>query len=208
MKVPNKCLKQQETAKKKINRKLIFCFIVIIKQHFNFTHIFMWVRKLEPDSFTETKNWSGKNEIIETSARLHPLWSQNKRLHTPWTKDHMHTRQNKWIQTELAFTLAKNAIRSNPYEIILLQTTRKENNWKTEETLARIVVTLAMERIKGSNPWCLWWWWIIINFDGRNNLIVKKILLKNRWHIMFMWGNRYNTDTLCCEKIAYGLYFI
>jgi len=21
------------------------------------------------------------------------------------------------------------------------------------------VVTLETERIKGSNPWCLWWWW-------------------------------------------------
>ena len=42
---------------------------------------------------------------------------------------------------------------------ILLQTTRKENNWKTEETLGRAVVTLETERIKGSNPWCLWRWW-------------------------------------------------
>jgi hypothetical protein len=40
----------------------------------------------------------------------------------------------------------------NPFEIILLQTTRKENNWKTEETLARALVTLEMEQIKGSNP--------------------------------------------------------
>ena len=30
----------------------------------------------------------------------------------------------------------------NPVEIIPLQTTRKENEWKTEETLARTVVTL------------------------------------------------------------------
>ena len=39
-----------------------------------------------------------------------------------------------------------------PFEIIPLQTTRKENNWKTEETLARAAVTLETERIKGSNP--------------------------------------------------------
>jgi len=25
--------------------------------------------------------------------------------------------------------------------------------------LARAAVTVKMERIKGSNPWCLWWWW-------------------------------------------------
>jgi hypothetical protein len=56
------------------------------------------------------------------------------------------------MQTELAFTLAKNATKPNPFEIISLQTTRKENNWKTRETLARAVVTLETERIKGSNP--------------------------------------------------------
>ena len=43
---------------------------------------------------------------------------------------------------ELAFTLAKNATKPNPFEIIPLQTARKENNWKTEEALARAAVTL------------------------------------------------------------------
>jgi hypothetical protein len=33
-------------------------------------------------------------------------------------------------------------------EIIPLQTTRKESNWKTEETLARTVVTVETDRIK------------------------------------------------------------
>ena len=47
---------------------------------------------------------------------------------------------------------AKNATKPNPFEIIPLQTTRKENNWKTEEALARVAVTLETERIKGSNP--------------------------------------------------------
>jgi hypothetical protein len=50
---------------------------------------------------------------------------------------------------------AKNATKANPLEIIPLQTTRKENNWKTEETLARAAVTVETERIKGSNAWCL-----------------------------------------------------
>jgi len=40
----------------------------------------------------------------------------------------------------------------NPVEIIPLQTTRKENNWKTEETLARTVVTMETERIKLVQP--------------------------------------------------------
>jgi len=119
-----------------------------------------WVIKLDSNSFTKTKNWSGRNEVTETSGRLHPLWPQNKWLHTPQTTDYRHTRQDRWIQTELAFTLSKNATKPSPFEIIPLQTTRKENNWKTKEALARAAVTLEMERIKGSNPWCfLWWWW-------------------------------------------------
>ena len=47
------------------------------------------------------------------------------------------------MQTELAFTLAKNATKPNSFEIISLQTTRKENNWKIEETLAKADVTLG-----------------------------------------------------------------
>ena len=119
----------------------------------------MWVRKLDSNSLTKTKNWSGRNEVVETSGRLHPFWPQDKRLHTPRTTDYRHTRQDRWIQSELVSTLAKNATKPNPFEIILLQTTRKENNWKTEETLERAVVTLETERIEGSNPWWWWWWW-------------------------------------------------
>jgi hypothetical protein len=63
----------------------------------------------------------------------------------------MHTGQDIRIQKELAFTLAKNATKPNLFEIISLQTARKENNWETEETLARAVVTLEKERIKVSN---------------------------------------------------------
>jgi len=59
------------------------------------------------DNLTETKNWSGRNEVIETSGRLHPVWPQNKLFRTPWTADWMHTGQDRWIQTELAFTLCK-----------------------------------------------------------------------------------------------------
>jgi len=102
-----------------------------------------------------------RNEVTETSGRLHPLGPQNKWLHTPRTTNYRHTRQDRRVQTEMAFTLAKNAIKPNPFEIVLpLQTTRKENNWKTEEALARAAVTLETERIKGTNPWCLWWWWL------------------------------------------------
>jgi len=51
--------------------------------------------------------------------------------------------------------LSKYATEPNPFEITLLQTTRKENNWKTEEALARAAVTLETERIKRSNTLCL-----------------------------------------------------
>jgi len=53
---------------------------------------------------------------------------------------------------ELVSTLAKSATKPKHFEIILLQTTKNENNWKTEETLERAVVTLETERNKGSNP--------------------------------------------------------
>jgi len=53
---------------------------------------------------------------------------------------------------EMVSTLAKNATKSNPFEIIPLQTTRKENNWKIKETMERAAVTLETERIKGSSP--------------------------------------------------------
>jgi len=142
-------------------REISFLFLVsLLYLHLLFSScIFIWVRKLDTDSLTETKNWSDRNEVIETSGRLHPLRPQNKPLYTPWTTDRLYTRQDRRIQTELAFTPATNDTKPNPFEIILLQTTRKENNWETEETLARAVVTLETERIKGSNPWCIWWWW-------------------------------------------------
>ena len=53
------------------------------------------------------------------------------------------------------FHTCKECHKTESLEIILLQTTRKENNWKTEEGLARAAVTLETERIKGSNPLCL-----------------------------------------------------
>ena len=102
--------------------------------------------------------WRGRNEVTETSGRLQPLWPQNVWLQTPRNTDYRHARQDRWIQTELALTLAKNATKPNPFEIIPLQTAKKENNWKTEEALVLAAVTVETERIKGSDPWCLWWW--------------------------------------------------
>ena len=72
------------------------------------------LRKLDSNSLTKTKNWSGRNEVTETSGRPHPLWPQNKWLYTPRTTDYRHTRRNRWIQTELASTLAKESHKTEP----------------------------------------------------------------------------------------------
>jgi predicted Holliday junction resolvase-like endonuclease len=53
---------------------------------------------------------------------------------------------------DLTFFFTLSHKRHNFLEKVNEQTTRKKNNWKTEETLARAVVTLETERIKGSNP--------------------------------------------------------
>jgi len=42
-----------------------------------------------------------------------------------------------------------------PLKITPLQLTRKENIWKTEETMERATVTLETERAKWPNPGCL-----------------------------------------------------
>jgi hypothetical protein len=72
-------------------------------------------------------------------------------LRTPYPTQNLQ-RKHRTDQTELASTLATNATKPNPFEIIPLQTTEKENDWKTKETLARAAVTLEIERIKGSKP--------------------------------------------------------
>jgi hypothetical protein len=34
--------------------------------------------------------------------------------------------------------------------------------------LAKAAVNLETERIKGSNPWCLWWWYFIVHYVQKN----------------------------------------
>jgi hypothetical protein len=46
------------------------------------------------------------------------------------------------------YCTAKNATKPNPFKIIPLQYTGKENGWETEETLERAAVTLEMEQAK------------------------------------------------------------
>jgi len=134
----SKCLQLVGTIKRTIFRKVrTETMLKIYNTSVLPTYIFMWARKLDSNSLTKTKNWNGRNEVIETSGRLNPLWPQDKWIRKPQTTYYRHTRQDRWIQTELVSTLAKNAPKPNPFEIILLQTTRKENNWKTEETLER-----------------------------------------------------------------------
>jgi hypothetical protein len=143
----------------------------------------MWVRKLDSNSLTKTKNLSCRNEVTETSGRPHPLWPQNKWLHTPRTADYRHTGQDGWIQTELAFTLAKNATKPYPFEIIPLQTARKENNWKTKEALDRAAVTVETERIRGFDHWCLWWWLLYVTIQTeRYTLLFKRNTIRYYWN--------------------------
>jgi len=77
---------------------------------------------------------------------------------------------NEYLITHLEKAY-KSATKPNTFEIIPLQTTKKENNWKTEEALARAAVTLETERIKGSSLWCLWLWWILyVTLSSTNSI--------------------------------------
>jgi hypothetical protein len=75
-------------------------------------------------------------------------------------KKHTHTHTHTYIYINQSCASSgdselgrvSSGTKPNPFEIVLLQTTRKENNWKTEVTLERAVVTLETDRIKGSNP--------------------------------------------------------
>ena len=61
------------TIKRTIFSKVRTETILKIYNTLVFPYIFIWVRKLGSDSLTETKNLSGRNEVTETSGRLHPL---------------------------------------------------------------------------------------------------------------------------------------
>ena len=63
--------------------------------------------------------------------------------------------QYRPLQKELARTHTKNATKPNPLEILLLQPTREENSWQTEEAMDKAVVNLETERVKWLNPGCL-----------------------------------------------------
>jgi hypothetical protein len=73
--------------------------------------------------------------------------SVRRELQTEFILDKIDEYRQNWL-----LHLQRMPRNPNPFEIISLQTTRKKNNWNTEETLARAVVTLETERIKGSNP--------------------------------------------------------
>ena len=123
----------------------------------------------------------------------------------------MHTRQDRWIQKELAFTPAKNATQPNPFKIIPIQPARKENNRETEETLARAAVTLETERAKWPNPWCLWlWWWrhgrARLPLDGFSwNLIpenISQVCRKNSSVIKICQDKEYFHEDRCTVMVS------
>jgi hypothetical protein len=43
----------------------------------------------------------------------------------------------RYLNIELALKPAKNATTTNPFKIISVQSTRRENSWETEQMLAR-----------------------------------------------------------------------
>jgi len=162
--------------------------------------IMMMMTKTAPPPPNDSNN-NKTNRVIYIT--VNPLWPQNKWLHMPRTTDYRHTRQDRWIQTGLAFTLAKNATKPNPFEIIPLQTTRKENNWKNEEALAWVAVTLEMEWIEGSNPWCLWWWWW---YHNKNSCFAVCIIFLNKksWNLYLHLPNLWSQQHHDCRSYISG----
>jgi hypothetical protein len=72
-------------------------------------------------------------------------------LRTSYTTQNLQRKR----RTDLAFTPAKNATKPNPFKIIPLQPTKKENNWETKEMMERATLTLETDRVKWPNPGCL-----------------------------------------------------
>jgi len=114
--------------------------------------------------------------LLYTFALHFPLWSMSQRSswEYPWLEGHTADHLFSSILEEIlhlfpsappSVALFLYVTKPNPFEIIPLQTTRKENNWKNEEALARATVTLETEQIKVSNPWCLWWYFFRLFFQ-------------------------------------------
>jgi hypothetical protein len=61
--------------------------------------------------------------------------------------------------------------------------------------LARAVVTLKTERIKGSNPWCLWWWGEC-RLEAKDLCARSGVLLAYSIKIMGLW------DEMLCSLIV------
>ena len=77
-----------------------------------------------------------------------------------WKVSVLHSTQGWWLYChgQVSFRLNTNGTGfftckecRKAFEIIPLQTSRKQKNWKTEETLERAAVTPDTERVKGSN---------------------------------------------------------
>jgi len=59
----------------------------------------------------------------------------------------------------------------------------------TEEALVWTAVTLETERIKGSNPWCLWWWWYNTSLVHQNqDPWVREHTATENGHVWVPWG--------------------
>ena len=153
--------------KTKINFEII--------QQFSFAYIFIWVRKLDFDSLTETKNWGGRNEATETSGNLHLLRLQNKQIHSPRTTDRLHTIQDRWHRSNWLAHIQRMPQNRIPLKSYLYSPQGKRTIGRPKKRWRAATVTLETERVKWPNPGCLWWWWWIIKIECLIKNIWKKV---------------------------------
>jgi hypothetical protein len=127
----------------------------------SFTYIFIWVRKLDCNSLTKTKNWSGRNEVIRPLAGY--------TLYDHLINDYICHKlriigiigkidEYRWNCFQCLQRMPQNRIplKSYYYRPQGRRTTgRPKKRWRDHLSLWR------QDWIRGSNPWCLWLWWAI-----------------------------------------------
>jgi hypothetical protein len=88
------------------------------------------------------------------------------------------------MQKELAFTPAKNTTIPNPFKIIPLQSTRKENNWESEETMER-ATSSGDGTGQMAQPWMFMMMMIIIIMNNCKPERYKRMFSRSDLGILF-----------------------
>jgi hypothetical protein len=88
-----------------------------------------------------------QHSSTKTDDEMKHRWYKSDSFSDPNSKTHTKTYA---LQYHICFVVSAEFILINIkyYTTILLQYTRKEDNWETEETLARAAVTMETERAK------------------------------------------------------------